>query len=131
MKTVFLLFILLPVIIFGCAQLVDGPDWIEEKMYTSEADLPSSAVVGEPVIFTLRSGLPNSCWKFSRIGINSSGYDVFVAAYMKRSPEDLVCLDVVTPVAEEGAYIPEFPGEYRFYFWRSDTLTLDYTVIAQ
>lgn len=131
MKTVFLLFILLPVIIVGCAQSPEGLEWIEEKMYTTEADLPSSAVAGEPVIFTLRSWLPNSCWKFSHIGINSSGFDVFVTAYMKRSPEDLVCLTVVTPVAEEGSYIPEFPGEYRFHFWRSDTLTLDYTVIAQ
>jgi hypothetical protein len=131
MKTVSLLFILLPVIIVGCAQSPKGPEWVEEEMYTLEADLPSSAVAGEPVIFTLRSWLPNSCWKFSHIRINSSGYDVFVTAYMKRSPEDLVCLTVVTPVAEEGAYIPVFAGEYRFHFWRSDTLSLDYTVIAQ
>lgn len=137
MKTVFLLFILLPVIIVGCAQSPDGPklpdspEWIEKKMYTTEADLPSSAVAGEPVIFTLRSGTHNACWKFSHIGINASGNDVFITAYMKRSPEDFACADVGTTVVEEGAYFPEFPGEYRFRFWRSDTLTLDYTVIAQ
>ena len=130
MKTVFLL-ILLPVIIVGCAQSPQGPEWIEREMYTIEADLPSSAVVGEPVIFTLRSSTPNSCWKFSHIVINSLGHDVFVTAYMKRNPEDIICLTVVTPVVEEGAYIPKFPGECRFHFWRSDTLTLDYTVFVQ
>ena len=131
MKSAFLFFILLPLIIVGCAQSPAGPEWIEEEMYTREADLPSSAVVGEPIIFTLRSWLPNSCWKFSCIRIYSLGHDVFVTAYMKHNPEDIICFDVVTPIEEERAYIPKFRGECRFHFWRSDTLSLDYTVYVQ
>ncbi|UCE67420.1 MAG: hypothetical protein JSU85_05235, partial [Candidatus Zixiibacteriota bacterium] len=97
-------------------------------MYTREAELPPDARIGEPIVFTIKSYLHNSCWKFSRLRIVSSGFDVYVTPYRKRLIEERACLEVITGVAEEGVFIPVFPGEYKFHFWRSDTLALDYTV---
>ena len=131
MKTVFLLFILLPVIIVGCAQSPDGPDWIEEKMYTLEASLPDSAIVGQRIRYSVRSYLPSTCWEYDRFEMSSSGLDVFVSLFMRRNPDDLICFDVVTPVVIEGIFRSKRPGDYEFHFWRRDTLSLDDTVVVR
>jgi hypothetical protein len=131
MKTSSMVIVLLIAIFCGCGLLGSDSDWIEERMYTQEAELPPYARLGRPIVFTVHSYLPNTCWHFSRLQVASSGFDVYVTPYKKRSPEDIVCLEVITGVIEEGQIIPVLPGAYRFHFWRSDTLSLDYIVIVR
>ncbi len=131
MKTLFIVIVLLLPVFGGCGLLVDDPEWIEEKMYTTEAELPPDARMGEPIVFTVKSYLHNSCWEFSRLRTVSSGFDIFVTPYRKCLIEERVCFEVITGVAEEGIFTPVFPGEYRFHFWRSDTLALEHIVVVR
>lgn len=115
----------------GCGHHVSEPNWILEKMYTSEVEIQPAATAGEPLFFTVKSGFPNTCWQFSHLRIVSSGFDVYVTPYMKRPIGEMVCLEFATPVAEEGQFVPVFPGVYRFHFWRFDSFSLNYTVTVQ
>jgi hypothetical protein len=133
MKTSSVIIVLLIVLFCGCGLLMNDHEWIEEKMYTTVAELPPDAGIGEPIVFNAKSYLANSCWKFSHLRTVSSGFDVYVTLYMKRSIEETICLEYITGVAKEGQFTPVFPGEYRFrfHFWRSDTSTLEHTVVVR
>jgi hypothetical protein len=100
-------------------------------MYTLEVTIPDSVDIGQIITYEVKSYLPNSCWKYSHIGLSSSDFDVYVTLYMKRDPRDQICLDVITPVDIEGNFLPEVEGEYTFHFWRSDTSSLDTNVIVR
>jgi len=131
MKTSSAVIVLLMALLCGCGLLGTDSDWIEEKMYTTEAELPPDARLGEPIVFNAKSYLANSCWKFSHLRTVSSGFDVYVTLYMKRSVEETICLEYITGVAEEGQFTPRLPGEYRFHFWRYDTPALEYSVVVR
>lgn len=131
MKTSSAVIVLLMALLCGCGLLGTDSNWIEEKMYTREAELPLDARIGEPIVFTVMTYLPNTCYSFSRLRIVSSGSDVYVTPFMKRSREETICYDVITGVAEEGQFVPVFRGEYRFHFWRPDTLALEYAVVVR
>lgn len=131
MKASILVIVILFAIICSCDRSVDNHEWILEKMYTNEAELPQTGSVGEAIIFTVKSYLTDSCRKFSHLEIAPSGFDIFITPYMKHSTEELVCLAVVTGIAEDGQFTPGQPGQYTFHFWRSDTLSLDYAVTVQ
>lgn len=131
MKTLFILIILLPAIFSGCGLLGIDNDWIVEKMHTQEAEIRPEASLGEPIVFIVKSSFSNSCWKFNRFAIEQSGFDVMVTPYKKLPNKSTVCFDVMVDVSEAGQFTPVIPGEYRFHFWRADTLTLEYTVIVR
>lgn len=131
MKTLFTAIIILVPIFYGCERSVDNTEWIEAKMYTEEAELPPSGQVGHPINFTVSSTFGDDCWEFSRFYIIPSGSDVYVTPYAKHLVKRLTCATVMTDVSGEGRFTPRVPGEYRFRFWQSDTLSLDYTVIVQ
>jgi hypothetical protein len=129
MKTSSIVIVLLVAIFYGCGLLES--DWIVERMRTQDVEIPPEVNMGESIVFTVDSYLPDTCWKFRRLRIISSGFDVYVTPYMMRSRNETICFLVCTPIAEEGVFTPVFPGEYRFHFWHSDTLSLDYTVIVR
>jgi hypothetical protein len=131
MKTLFTAIVLLAGIIYGCERSVKNTEWVEEKMYTKEVDLPPNGQVDDPINFTVTSTFGDDCWEFSRFSVIPSGSDVYVTPYAKHLVKRLICATVMTDVSGEGRFTPRIPGEYRFHFWRSDTLSLDYTVIVQ
>lgn len=128
MKTSSIVIVLLVAIFCGCGLLGTDSNWIEEKMYTREVEFPPEGRIGEPIVFTVKSYLPNTCYSFSRLRIVSLGFDIYVTPYMKQSKDEIICYDVITDVAEAGEFTPVFPGEYRFHFWRPDTFALEYAV---
>jgi hypothetical protein len=131
MRTSFTAIALLVAIFCSCERSVKNSEWVEEKMNTNEVELPPSGRVGDPINFITTSIFGDDCWEFSRFNIISSGSDVYVTPYAKRPAKRVVCATVMTTVSGEGRFTPRFPGEYKFHFWRSDTLSLDYTVTVR
>jgi hypothetical protein len=123
--------VLLFAILCSCDRSVDNHEWIVEKMYTTEAELPQTGSVGEPIVFTAISRFGDSCWEFSHFKTSRSGYDIYVTPYAKRLAKEIICAAVMTTVSGEGKFTPNIQGEYTFHFWRSDTISLDYTVTVE
>jgi len=128
MKTSPIVIALLIAIFCGCGLLGSNSEWIEEKMHTDAVEIAPDGLIGEPINFIASSTFGDACWEFSRFRTISSGFDVYVTPYARRPAKEVACATVMTTVSGEDRFIPQFPGEYRFHFWRSDTLSLDYTV---
>jgi hypothetical protein len=131
MKTSSMVIVLLAAIFCGCGLLGSDSEWEEEKMYTDTVEIPSDGQVGEPINFIASSVFGDDCWEFSRFNISPSGFDVYVTPYARRPAKRVICATVMTTVSGEGQFTPHVPGVYRFHFWRSDTLSLDYTATVR
>ena len=131
MKTLFIILILLPAIFSGCGLLTSDPDWIVGKLHSREVEIPPEASLGEPIVFIVKSSFSNPCWKFNGFVITQSGFDVIVTPYKKIPNKSQICSAVMVDVSEGGRFRPVIPGEYRFHFWRADTLSLDYVVTVR
>ena len=86
------------------------------------------SISGASVTFTAYSTVGDPCWTLSNLEQSRAGNNVSLKIFVKRDPK-AICATVVSKLP-----IPIFldlgtPGTYNFSFWRSDTSSLDTTII--
>jgi len=111
----------------------DHKEWyiVTEPMYIVSVEMPDTVSLGQSINYTAHADLENSCKHYSHLVQLVNGNEVSVILFKKWDIREKVCYDVVTPVYEGGAYRPDAPGTYTFYFWRVEGESLRREVVVR
>lgn len=122
--------ILIPILVSGCGLFSDGIDWRYSPMRPHQILSIETAPYPENVNFEIASSLSTPCHEYSHAELRHEGLDIFVKFYQRvdtevRCTENLVDTEFIWNLR------PGLRGEYTFHFWRSDSTSLDTTIIIR
>jgi hypothetical protein len=122
--------IIVSVLFAGCSLFPHDSDYEYYTMYPQEVAAADHGGIGDDISFEIESAFNSSCGEYSHAEIRRSNFDLFVKFYQRRKRET-VCATVMVPTRIRWRYNPVTAGEYRFHFWRSDSTSLDTTILVR
>lgn len=129
-----IIFIVLPttaiLILLSCSLLSKDSKWTYGPMIASEIskiEIDSARGIAE---FQIKSAFNSGCSEFSHVESASENNYRFVKFYQKRERDRYCTTEMVDT---EIIWIADglSPGQYKFHFWRSDSTSLDTTIVLQ
>lgn len=112
----------------GC--LIDSGKSLPEPRVVSTFNAEVISMTNRKVEFSITCIVPEPCWEFVRSEQTISGPDVYVQAFARRATDDM-CIQVISTIKANISVSVPSAGNYRFYFWRSDTSSFDVAVAVQ
>lgn len=122
--------IVIPFLFLGCSLFPHASDYDYYPMYPGEISSVEHGGIGQSISFEIESAFNSSCGEYSHAEIRKSDFDLFVKFY-QREKRETICATVMVPTQIHWRFNPITAGEYNFHFWRSDSTSLDTTIIIQ
>jgi hypothetical protein len=123
-------------VLTGCDILwnIFGPpkddQFIVKRVYPHAIE--NTAVQGLNIAFQVVCVVGDPCWfpSHNEFATKNNGQDIYVSVYAKRDKK-AVCPQVISIIKPIVKYSVKTVGEYRFHFWKSDTTTMDTTIVVR
>ena len=128
MKTIFMFFSLLVFTFFlSCSKSTDEGeiDWVSPVVNQTVTTKTSSSVA-----FITKASWGNSCGRFSRSVVTKSD-SIYSIKIFGKQPNNSVCATVMITFDAPVAVNITSSGSYTFKFWKSDSTSIDTTLIFQ
>lgn len=119
-----LLFLFLPFFLISCSE----PEQEKETRITPAHTIREITILDNSAIFTVSCAIPTPCWEFHSYDVITSNNDYYITFYVK-STDQSVCPQYISSLNAYYNVDVNESGEYRFHFYKTDSSSIDTTIL--